>query len=264
MHEITPAGLAVLFGALFIVFRALELTMPKARRTPLKRRGILTDLSYWVFNPLVADVAIQLIMLVVLALFALTIYGRFDKAEILAGFGPLSQLPMAAQAALMLVLADFIGYWVHRRFHGARLWRFHAIHHSAQTLDWLSAVRAHPVNELAGKLAIMLPLLALGFSATAVAWTAPVTGLFALLLHANVDWDWGPLRTVIASPRFHRWHHTSEEEGLDKNFAPLFPVWDIAFGTYYMPKGTIPARFGTTTPVPDGLMAQMLFPFRRR
>ena len=264
MHEIAPAGLAVLFGGLFIVFRTLELTMPKARRTPLKRRGILTDLSYWVFNPLVADAAIQLIMLVVLALFALTIYGRIDKAQILAGFGPLSQLPMAAQAALMLVLADFIGYWVHRRFHGARLWRFHAIHHSSQTLDWLSAVRAHPVNELAGKLAIMLPLLALGFSATAVAWTAPVTGLFALLLHANVDWDWGPLRTVIASPRFHRWHHTSEDEGLDKNFAPLFPVWDIAFGTYYMPEGTIPARFGTTTPVPDGLMAQMLFPFRRR
>ena len=262
MHPLTPSGLAILFAVLLVVFRALELTMPKARRTPLIRRGVLTDLSYWVFNPLVAEAAIGLIVLLFLAVFALIVYGRIDKAQILAGFGPLSRLPMAVQAILMLVLADFIGYWVHRRFHAARLWRFHAIHHSSQTLDWLSAARAHPVNELLGKLAIMLPLLALGFNATAIAWTAPVTGLFALLLHANVDWDWGPLRTVIASPRFHRWHHTSDAQGQDKNFAPLFPLWDVLFGTYYMPAGQIPQRFGTTTPVPDGLIAQLIFPFR--
>jgi len=45
----------------------------------------------------------------------------------------------------------------------------------------------------------------------------------------------GPLRAVLASPRFHRWHHTSAKEGRDKNFAGLLPLWDILFGTYYMP-----------------------------
>lgn len=264
MDTLSISGLAILFTILFVIFRALELTMPRSRRTPLIRRGVITDLSYWVFNPLIAEAAIKFIMLLALATFALLVYGRLDKAEILQGFGPVSRLPMAVQAVLMLVLADFIGYWVHRTFHGRRLWRFHAIHHSSQTLDWLSAARTHPVNELVGRLAAMLPLLMIGFSLPAVAWSAPILGLFALLLHANVDWDWGRLRTVIASPRFHRWHHTSDAEGMNKNFAGLFPIWDILFGTYYMPPGKIPERFGTDSPVPDGLFAQLVFPFRKQ
>jgi Fatty acid hydroxylase superfamily len=67
------------------------------------------------------------------------------------------------------------------------------------------------------------------------AGVAPPITLFAILFHANVDWDWGPPRSVIAAPRFHRWHHTGEAEARDKNFAGLLPLWDILFGTYYMP-----------------------------
>ena len=89
--------------------------------------------------------------------------------------------------------------------------------------------------------------------------------IYALLLHANVDWSYGRLRFVVASPTFHRWHHTSEEEGLDTNFAGLFPFIDLAFGTFYMPSGRRPERFGVTgEAVPDGLLAQLAYPFRRR
>jgi len=263
MNTPTLTELAILFILLFAVFRALEMSLPRERRTPFLRRGLLTDLSYWLFNPFVAEIAINFVMLAVLATFAFVTYGRVDKPEILAGFGPLSRLPVPIQTVLMLILADFIGYWMHRLFHGRRLWCFHAIHHSSKTLDWISAARAHPLNELAGRTASMLPLLALGFQVEAAAVIAPLITLYALFLHANVDWDWGRLRTVIASPRFHRWHHTSEAEGRDKNFATLFPVWDILFGTYYMPKARIPERFGTDTPVPEGLFAQLAFPFRR-
>ena len=68
--------------------------------------------------------------------------------------------------------------------------------------------------------------------------------------------------SVIVSPRFHRWHHTDEEQARDKNFAGLLPLWDILFGTYYMPKDERPSRFGTMTPVPNGLFGQIVFPFR--
>lgn len=257
------AALPVVFLLLFVIFRTLELRLPKDRRTPLRRRGIWTDLSYWLFNPVVAEHVVGAVSLILVVVFALFVYGRVDRLQILSGFGPASRLPLAVQAICMLVLTDFIGYWVHRLFHGRRLWRFHAVHHSSQTLDWLSAARAHPVNEIASRLAIMFPLLALGFSLKAAAWIGPFIGFFGLLLHANLDWDWGPFRTVLASPRFHRWHHTSEEEGLNQNFAALFPVWDILFGTYYMPQDRCAEHFGTTTPVPDGLIAQLAFPFRR-
>ena len=108
----------------------------------------------------------------------------------------------------------------------------------------------------------VLPVLSLGFAPIAVAGIVPVLTFMAILVHANLDWDWGPLRGVVASPRFHRWQHTSDKEARDKNFAGLLPVWDIVFGTYYMPKNQRPREFGTSTAVPAGLVGQLVFPFR--
>ena len=79
-----------------------------------------------------------------------------------------------------------------------------------------------------------------------------------------MSWAFGPFRYVLASPAFHRWHHTSEEEGLDRNFAGLFPWIDLLFGTFYMPEGRRPERFGLAhEDVPEGLLAQLAYPFRR-
>jgi len=71
------------------------------------------------------------------------------------------------------------------------------------------------------------------------------------------------LRYVLASPAFHRWHHTTEQEGLDRNFAGLFPFIDVLFGTFYMPRGRQPAAFGILQDeVPAGLLRQLAYPFR--
>ena len=111
----------------------------------------------------------------------------------------------------------------HRLFHRRWLWRFHAIHHSSRTVDWLSTARLHPVNDALSRLAQVLPLYRLGFSGVALAAFVPCFTLYALLLHANVGWSFGPLRYLLASPTLHRWHHTTEAEGIDKNSAGLFP-----------------------------------------
>ena len=95
-----------------------------------------------------------------------------------------------------------------------------------------------------------------------VATYVPFLGLYGILLHANVTWTFGPLRYVIASPAFHRWHHTSEEAGLDKNFAGLLPIWDLLFRTFYLP-GQVPRVFGVRDAIPDGFVGQMTWPFRR-
>ena len=64
---------------------------------------------------------------------------------------------------------------------------------------------------------------------------------------------------------FHRWHHTTLEEGLDKNFAVTFPFLDLIFGTFYMPWGQLPEQFGNgDAGFPDDFWGQFLHPFRRR
>lgn len=164
----------------------------------------------------------------------------------------------------MLVAGDFIGYGTHRAFHGRALWKFHAVHHSSEELDWLSSVRLHPVNDVLSRMTQVMVLMLLGFPLMALAAYVPFLSLYAIMLHANVNWDFGPLRRVVASPRFHRWHHTSEEAGRDRNFAGLLPVWDVIFGTYYMPAGETPERFGVAEgDVPQSFLGQMMYPFRR-
>jgi sterol desaturase/sphingolipid hydroxylase (fatty acid hydroxylase superfamily) len=256
-------GVIAGFFVLLAVFRLLEWLRPRGKRLPVRRRGFATDLAWFAFTPLVTKSVTRFGVALALLPAALLIYGRFDPDLILRGYGWAARLPLWLQAILILLVGDFFGYWMHRWFHGARLWPWHAVHHSSVDLDWLSAVRVHPVNDLAMKIATALPLVAAGFSPLAVAAILPFLTLYAILIHANVDWDFGPLRAVIASPRFHRWHHTDESAARDRNFAGLFPVFDILFGTYYMPKGAVPASFGTDTPVPTGLLGQLWFPFRR-
>jgi sterol desaturase/sphingolipid hydroxylase (fatty acid hydroxylase superfamily) len=252
------------FIVLLAAFRLVERLTPVERRMPILRTGFWTDAAYWAATPLTTRLLTSVSSILVIAPVAWLAYGSLERDLILNGFGPLAQLPLPVQAVLILLLSDFAGYWGHRLFHGPRLWPFHAVHHSTVALDWLAAVRVHPINDAAMRLASTLPAFGFGFAPKAVAALLPLITLMAIVLHANVDWDWGPLRSVIASPRFHRWHHTSEAEGRDKNFAGVFPLWDILFGTYYMPKGRVPTQFGTDTPVPTGLFGQLMFPFQRR
>lgn len=255
--------LSIAFAVLFALFALLQLTRPRDRRLPLLRRGFWTDAAYWLFTPVVTRTMTQIALVVALAPLAILIYGKLDANLVRHGYGPAARLPLWLQAVAILLISDLFGYWMHRAFHRGHLWRFHAVHHSSVDLDWLSSVRQHPVNDALMRIVTTLPVVALGFSPVAVLGLLPVITFMAILVHANVDWDWGPLRGLVASPCFHRWHHSDEAAARDKNFAGLFPFWDILFGTYYMPPDRRPSGFGTQTPVPAGLVGQLVFPFRR-
>jgi sterol desaturase/sphingolipid hydroxylase (fatty acid hydroxylase superfamily) len=149
-------------------------------------------------------------------------------------------------------------------FHSRRLWKFHAVHHSSKEVDWLSSVRLHPVNDAVSRIFQAVPFVLLGFSPAVVAAYVPFLTLYAILLHANVSWTFGPMGYLVASPAFHRWHHTKEPEAIDKNFAGLLPMWDLLFGTFYLPKDRRPTEFGVHDDgVPENFWGQLAYPFRR-
>jgi len=111
-----------------------------------------------------------------------------------------------------------------------------------------------------GPIAKALP----GFEPRAVFALAPFNIAYSALVHANLKWTFGPLKYVLASPVFHRWHHTSEEEGLNKNFAGAFPWIDVLFGTFHMPPKEQPTVFGVAgSSVPESFLRQLVYPFRR-
>lgn len=249
-------GLFVGLVVLSLVFRVLEGRWPQGR-------GRSTDLAYWFFTPLVTRAVNRVGLIPFVALWALAKGVPLNPSAVKAAVasGLMAQKPLWLQVPAALLMADFVGYWAHRFFHGP-LWKFHAVHHSSETLDWLASVRLHPVNDFLTRLAQAVPVLLFGFNPAVLAFLLPFLAFHGLLLHSSVDWDFGAVGKVVSSPAFHRWHHTSQEEGLNKNFGGLLTVWDRLFGTFYMPEGRRASRFGVLgEPVPDGLWAQLKYPF---
>ena len=64
------------------------------------------------------------------------------------------------------------------------------------------------------------------------------------------------------TPEFHHWHHADEEGAINSNYSVFLPLWDIVFGTYFMPADRRPQRYGVTEPMPPGVVRQLLHPFR--
>jgi sterol desaturase/sphingolipid hydroxylase (fatty acid hydroxylase superfamily) len=216
-------------------------------------RSVSTDLAYWFVAPLFLRVCRTLLLVMALAL----VYGGAAPR-----FATVQNLPLWQQCAVILLLQDVLLYWTHSIFHTRFAWKYHAVHHSPKDLDWMAAARFHPVNMLAFSLADVTVLL-LGFSTEALFALIPFNIIFSAMVHANLNWTFGPLRYVLASPVFHRWHHTMQGQGLDKNFSPTFSFLDLIFGTFYMPPGKIPEEFGNGDPAfPEGFYGQLLYPFR--
>jgi len=255
------AGLLALSAVFFVV----ERTLGNRRGRSLFRAGWGTDALWWFFVPLAGKWFARTALLLPAAL--LVLFGAARAADLRGqtyhGFPPLGAQPVWLQVIQIYLLADFVSYWSHRWFHGGRLWPFHAVHHSSRDLDWLSSVRVHPVNEFGARLCQAVPLLLAGYDPLAAGSAPLFFTLYAILLHADVNWTFGPLRYVIATPVFHRWHHSRDAAARNKNFAGLFPLWDLLFGTFYLPRERMPSNFGTDEPLPASFSGQILYPFQR-
>jgi sterol desaturase/sphingolipid hydroxylase (fatty acid hydroxylase superfamily) len=229
-----------------------------------RKRELVTDLCYWFVIPLIG----RYLRIGFLVAGAALLYGITTEDELAKfysdGHGPLAELPLWVQAAIVLLASDVMMYWMHRIFHRPTMWKYHAVHHSSEDLDWISAGRFHPVNIMLGSVAADVVILLAGISPHAFVLIAPFTIAHSAFVHANLDWTLGPLRYVIAGPVFHRWHHTAADRGGEKNFASTFPVLDVIFGTFYMPMRILPDRYGVADKgFPSGFGAQMIYPFKQ-
>jgi sterol desaturase/sphingolipid hydroxylase (fatty acid hydroxylase superfamily) len=242
----------LLIVTLFVLVVPFEKLFPRHRQR-LRRPGLGTDVVFGLTQPLLA-----LLGVVVGAAFGLLslawLPGLALRPLVLA-------LPDEARMLLGVVLFDLATYWVHRWSHEVPLlWRFHRVHHSTERLDWVSGLRGHPFDG-----ALLAPpfvlLLAAGFTAQlagALAIVQIVTGLF---LHANVRWRWRPLHRIVITPEFHHWHHADEPAAHNANYSVFLPLWDLLFGTYYMPRDRRPQLYGVTPPLPAGFAALIAQPF---
>ena len=176
--------------------------------------------------------------------------------------------PLLAQLALALVIAELPQYWLHRWQHEHDwLWRFHSVHHSAPRLYWLNAARFHPVDLGLLYLVGYVPLIALGCPEETIMLFALFDAVFGMLQHGNIDVHLGWLNRVFSMAEPHRWHHSRVLEEANTNYGSNLIIWDLAFGTFFLPGDRQPpAAIGIADmpAFPQTWAAQMAAPFRWR
>jgi sterol desaturase/sphingolipid hydroxylase (fatty acid hydroxylase superfamily) len=239
---------------------------PAGTPPPLDRSRT-NDLAWWLFSPFVTGTLTRIATLgVVFSVARLAGYGALagdliDRVRSVIPWRVWAH-PTARQWVECLALADLVGYWSHRLRHSAWLWPFHAVHHSATRLDGLAAARMHPLDDLVDNVAVGLVMVLFAREEVFELLGATLM-VHTVFTHAAVRCDLGPLRYVLVSPTFHRWHHAAEKALPGCNFAGMFSLYDLVFGTFFCPVGALPARFGTPDdPVPETLLAQLAHPFR--
>ena len=243
-----------LLSALFVTLERLFALRP-AR---VLRPGFAADLGYYFLSSLLpgALLAAPLGLLAWAAHAALP--GAWHQGA--------AALPLWARIIAAFLVVQVGAYWGHRWSHEVPLlWRFHALHHSAEHMDWLVNTRAHPLDMAFERLCGLVPLYVLGLAGPGSAGGAgsamPVMVILAgtvwgFLIHANVRWRLGPLEWLVASPAFHHWHHTNDAVNRDRNYAAMLPVLDRIFGTLHLPREW-PEVDGVDKPV-GGTLAQQL------
>src|SRR5262249_448034 len=177
--KIVPVSIAL--GAAFTLLSFFFACNPC--RPWWRKQELLTDLCYWFLIPLFA----RYLRIGLLVLRPSVVFG-IPRADGLVefydgGHGPLAQLPLWLQAGIFLVGSDLMMYWMHRAFHRGALWKYHAVHHSSEELDWISAARFHPVNIFLGSVAADVVLLLAGISPNVLVFLGPFTIAHSAFVH---------------------------------------------------------------------------------
>jgi sterol desaturase/sphingolipid hydroxylase (fatty acid hydroxylase superfamily) len=239
-----------------LIFVAIEKMFPLYKGQALFRKAWQTDLVHFLVNHFIVGLVLLTVNFLIYRVFGWMVRGDLQQL--------VQSLPFLPELLLCILVADFMQYWTHRAYHEVPfLWRFHAVHHSAKTMDWIAGSRMHMLELIVTRVCVLGPLFVLGFEKSVMDAYIIVVGFQAVFNHANVHLPWGPIKHVFVTPDFHHWHHASDEVALDKNYAAHFAFLDRLFGTLVKTDEAFPAKYGVVGDyMPDGFVRQQLFPFR--
>jgi sterol desaturase/sphingolipid hydroxylase (fatty acid hydroxylase superfamily) len=243
--------------ALFVIVAPFEKLYPRKKGQKVRRPMVATDMAFALMSP-VLNIA------TVAAVIVIGVFSLFWVPGLLVR--PLvGALPSAAVPFVAFVLFDFLGYWTHRWAHEVPfLWRFHAVHHSPEHMDWVSGFRVHPFDGV-----LIAPsaffLIAAGFDPEVTGVLVILQIVLGIFFHANVRVRWRWLDKLLANPEFHHWHHANEADSICHNYAAALPQWDLLFGTYFMPERTSdrrPQHYGLDEYTPRTMLGLLTHPLR--
>jgi sterol desaturase/sphingolipid hydroxylase (fatty acid hydroxylase superfamily) len=173
--------------------------------------------------------------------------------------------PIWIQAVLMILVVDFLRYWLHRAAHEYdTLWRLHSVHHSVEQLYWLNTARFHPLEKALQMVLDSLPFLLMQVDAKVLALYYIAYATNGFFQHCNIRLRYGVLNYIVGSAETHRWHHSRVPRESNANYGNTIIIWDLVFGTWYLPREREITDLGLQDAAyPKSFLMLMLAPFRR-
>jgi sterol desaturase/sphingolipid hydroxylase (fatty acid hydroxylase superfamily) len=249
--------LSAIVGGLGLI-TLFEIILPYRIEWKPSREDIGTDLVFM----LLVQVALPKLLTLVTAVYLVS-WMNTNGAPLL-NLWP-HQAPIWLQMLGIMFTADLLRYWLHRAAHEwDPLWRLHEVHHSVQKLYWLNVGRFHPLDKSLQFLCDILPFMLLGVSKEVITLYFVVYSIKGFFQHSNVDVRIGWLNYIISGPELHRWHHSRIIRESNSNYGNNVIVWDILFGTFFLPNDRSVDDIGLTDDnYPSTFMAQLKAPFMK-
>lgn len=141
-------------------------------------------------------------------------------------------------ALVSSLVGDFLYYWVHRWQHNSRwLWPIHELHHEDENMNVTSAGKFHWLDSITMHILLVVPAIFLPRPLTTIPMLYVLRSARTAFEHLAIPLHFGQLNWLITSPSGHRIHHSKLPEHENSNFAAVWPIWDVLFGTYVAPRG---------------------------
>src|SRR5579872_6867000 len=209
LHKIWPSLLfrsqdSVVFGLECLLLFYLCGLLVKLKPGQYSQRGFAHDLLFWFYYRLGVHTL----------LFSYWIF-KFVGPR-LPAWDLLHSLSYWPRFLVYYLIADFMGYWLHRLRHKVKfLWAFHTTHHSAERMTYATELRTHPIEMFIAEIMMYIPLFLLG-AAPEYWWPLAVArAISEVAQHSELPWRFGPLYYVFVSPAFHAVHHSNDKQHYD-------------------------------------------------
>lgn len=265
--------------ALFAILLAQNMPLPIVLYVPIALNGILVmgiefafpERKEWrpKWSDIQTDAAFMAVVQIILpkmlmVLVTLAIADQLHAEAATVSIWP-HTWPLPAQALLMILSVDLMRYWLHRACHHFTvLWRLHEIHHSPEILYTINTGRFHPLEKVLHFSLDTVPFLLLGVAPEVFAAYFLLYSVNGFFQHSNARIRYGWLNYFVGSAETHRWHHAQDPQTASCNFGSSTVIWDIVFGTWYLPKNNQVEKVGILNDhYPKDFWSQLMAPFKQ-
>jgi len=246
----------------------IEICLPWRKNQSILRKDFWLDAFYMFFN-------YYLFGLIIFAALSNTTSVLFSELAGSIGmprryiFDFFHYFPVWLQVIIFFMVRDFLQWCIHNLLHRIPfLWRFHKLHHSVREMGFAAHLRYHFMENVVYQfIGFVVLSYILHFKLEYGFYVYMIGTLIGHLNHANLGWDYGPLRYILNNPKMHIWHHVKalpKDHRKGVNFGISLSCWDYLFKTNYIPSDgrDVELGFEGVENYPSNFFEQQIEPFK--